>query len=188
MNEINSYTSFGGFIVNIITMIIAVTSSLISYLVYKENSSPDVIVYLEQDEQTRTLLNLVIKNIGKSAARDVVFKTSKSMPLKAFKGEQKTEMNDGPLIKGIPFLAPGSSRRLIIGNYGGINEWLGNDKVEIEYTFYKANSRNMLFKKIKNISYLDIYSFTGVSAADNSTGAKIQHSLSKIEKAILSKK
>jgi hypothetical protein len=97
-------------------------------------------------------------------------------------------MNQGPLISGIPFLAPGSSRTLILGNYAGLTKWLGDEKIKVESLFYKANSKQLFVKKIKNISYLDIYSFTGVSAADNSTGTKIQHSLNKIEKAILSKK
>ncbi|WP_245250775.1 hypothetical protein [Pantoea endophytica] len=188
MNEINNSMALGGFFVNIITMIIAITSSWISYLVYKENSSPDIIVYLEQDDQTRVILNLVIKNIGKSAARDIAFKTSKSLPSKAFNEDNIQDMNQGPLISGIPFLAPGSSRTLMLGNYAGLTKWLGDEKIKVESLFYKANSKQLLVKKIKNISYLDIYSFTGVSAADNSTGTKIQQSLNKIEKAILSKK
>lgn len=57
MIEIKDTISFGGFIINIVTMVIAIASSLISYLVYKENSSPDVIVYLEQDEHALIILN-----------------------------------------------------------------------------------------------------------------------------------
>lgn len=188
MNEINNSITLGGFFVNIITMIIAIASSLISYLVYKENTSPDIIVYLEQDEQTRVILNLVIKNIGKSAARDITFKCSKPLPSKAFNEDRTQEMDQGPLITGIPFLAPGSSRILMLGNYAGLKNWFGEEKIKVESLFYKANSKSLFFKNKKNISLLDIYSFTNVSAADNSTGAKIQHALNKIEKAILSKK
>ena len=177
----------GAFLVNIMMMLIAVASSLISYLVYKESSSPDVIVYLEQDKDARSILNLVIKNIGKSAAKDITFKSSRPLPQHAFSGEKSQEMHEGPLISGIPFLAPGASRTLMLGNYAGLKEWIEDYKVQIDIEFYKANARKFRSKIIRNVSYLETYSFLGVSASDNSVGNKIQLELKKIEKAILSK-
>ncbi|EKH3164530.1 hypothetical protein O7N88_004297, partial [Salmonella enterica] len=70
----------GGFVVNTLTMLVAIGSSAISYLVYKDSSSPDVIVYLEQNENSKTILNIVIKNIGKSAAADVKFSFDRALP------------------------------------------------------------------------------------------------------------
>ncbi|EAM8766793.1 hypothetical protein BSZ44_02720 [Salmonella enterica] len=67
------YFQTGGLLINILTMLVAVGSSCISYLVYKESTYPDVIVYLEQNNEVKTVLNIVIKNIGKSAAKDVTF-------------------------------------------------------------------------------------------------------------------
>ncbi|MDJ0046159.1 hypothetical protein QM574_16520 [Pantoea ananatis] len=188
MIEIKDTISFGGFIINIVTMVIAIASSLISYLVYKENSSPDVIVYLEQDEHALIILNVVIKNIGKSAARDVSFKSSRPLFEKAYKAEQHQLIDQGPLITGIPFLAPNASRVLAIGSYAGLSELLRNEKIEIETSFYKANSALLYSRKIKNVSYLEVYSFAGISASDNSNEKKIENALTRIEKAILSKK
>ncbi|CAX61481.1 Putative phage-related protein [Erwinia billingiae Eb661] len=178
---------FGGFMVNVIMMIIAIASSLISYLVYKENSSPDIIVYIEQDKHAPTVLNLVIKNIGKSAAKDITFEASEKLPQKAFFGEKSKVMYEGPLISGIPFLAPDVSRISMLGNYAGLSEWFKEKKITVDITFYKANPKSLYPKAIKNRTYLDIYSFLGVSASDNSVGNKMLGELKKIEKAILYK-
>ncbi|GAB7406028.1 hypothetical protein OUHCRE3_45210 [Enterobacter hormaechei] len=67
------YFQTSGLLINILTMLVAVGSSCISYLVYKESTYPDVVVYLEQNNEVKTVLNIVIKNIGKSAAKDVTF-------------------------------------------------------------------------------------------------------------------
>lgn len=178
---------FGGFLVNVIMMMIAIASSLVSYLVYKENSSPDIIVYLDQDEHARTILNLVIKNIGKSPAKDVSFTTDKIIPQNAFNGQKCEDMYKGPLITGIPFLAPGTSRVLMYGGFSGLKDYFNDEKIKVEIFFFKANSKSFFSRKIKNVTYLDVYSFAGVSASDNSTGRGILTELQGIKKAISSK-
>lgn len=175
----------GGFVVNTLTMLVAIGSSAISYLVYKDSTSPDVIVYLEQNENSKTILNIVIKNIGKSAAADVRFCFDRALPRHAFEGDASSNMTDGAFIKEIPFFAPGTSRVFMFGNYAGIKDFIGNEKIKVTTTFRKANSRNPFSRKISNESYIEIQSMAYVDASDNSNSRKIAESLSKIEKALV---
>ncbi len=174
----------GGFIVNILMMLIAIVSSFISYLIYKENSNPDIIVYLEQDEDAKTIINLVIKNIGKSPARDITFSLNKKLPQRAYAADHSSEMTEGALITGIPFLAPGASRESMLGNYQGLQNWLKGETVSVNTKFYKANSRSLLKTSIVNTSFLEVHSFARSSAGDNSSGSKIVTELKNINKSL----
>ena len=178
----------GGLIVNSLMMLIAIASSFISYLIYRENTRPDVIVYIEQDKDARTMLNLVIKNIGKNSARDVTFSCDKALPQSAFRGNESFKMSQGALITGIPFLAPGATRVIMFGQYEPLQKWFTDEKIRIDIKFYKANSIFPCSRAIKNVSYLEIFSFSNVSASDNTTGKKIVQELQKINKSIFSLK
>ncbi|ENZ4208149.1 MULTISPECIES: hypothetical protein [Providencia] len=173
-----------GLIINILMMLIAIMSSFISYLIYKDNSSPDVIVYLELDKDAKTLLNLVIKNIGKSPAKNVMFKLDKKIPQFAHGNSKAEEMIDGALFTGIPFLAPGASRVSMIGDYYGLDKWFQGKEIRVETTFYKANNRSIFNNLITNESFLEVYSFKAVSASDNSTETKVVHELRNINKSL----
>ncbi|WP_312283190.1 hypothetical protein [Pseudescherichia sp.] len=173
-----------GFVVNALTMLVAIGSSAISYLVYKDSTSPDVIVYLEQNENSKSILNIVIKNIGKSAAADVKFSFDRALPHRAFEDDISSDMNDSALIKGIPFFAPGTSRVFMFGDYAGINNFIGDGKIKVTTTFRKANSRNPFSREISNECYIEIQSMAYVDASDNSNSRKIAESLSKIEKTL----
>lgn len=178
----------GGFIVNTLTMLVAIGSSAFSYLVYKDSTSPDVIVYLEQNENSKTILNIVIKNIGRSAAADVKFSFDRTLPHHAFEGDVPSDMKDSALIKGIPFFAPGTSRVFMFGDYAGINSFIGEGKIKVTTTFRKANSINPFSRKISNESYIEIQSMAYIDASDNSNSRKIAENLSKIEKALVNLK
>ncbi|WP_272668018.1 hypothetical protein [Providencia sp. PROV117] len=173
-----------GLIINVLMMLIAIMSSFISYLIYKDNSSPDVIVYLELDKDAKTLLNLVIKNIGKSPAKNVTFKLDRKLPQFAHSNSNAEEMIDGALFTGIPFLAPGASRVSMIGDYHGLDKWFQGKGIRVETAFYKANNRSILNKLITNESFLEIYSFKAVSSADNSAKTKIVNELRNINKSL----
>ncbi|MFE4112482.1 hypothetical protein [Kosakonia sp. YIM B13611] len=182
------YLQTGGFLVNILTMLVAVSSSFISYLVYKENSSPDVIVYLEQDNNAKTILNIVIKNIGKSAAKDVTFSFDRTLPQRAFDDKTGEDMTKGALITGIPFFAPGTDRVYHFGNLHGIKKYVGDEKIKVTIRFRKANSRNPFSREILNECYIDLQSWDFVDASDNSNTRKIADNLTKIEKALIKHK
>lgn len=51
-------------------------------------------------------------------------------------------MTKGPLVDGIPGLAPGEKRRISWGQYGGLLKALGDEPVHITSFFKKNNSQN----------------------------------------------
>ncbi|HGL4550855.1 TPA: hypothetical protein ACKE7U_005012 [Klebsiella aerogenes] len=179
------YFQTSGLLINILTMLVAVGSSCISYLVYKESTYPDVIVYLEQNNEVRTILNIVIKNIGKSAAKDVTFSFNENIFKDLLSNGECRALTGGALVSGIPFLAPGSCRILRLGNFADSKKILGDHKIRINTSFRKANSKNPFARNITNESYIELLSLSMVDASDNSNEKKIAENLAKIEKAIL---
>jgi hypothetical protein len=76
----------------------------------RAQTSPCVILYVTHDESRRSLLQIVVKNIGAAMAYDVRFHLSRSVPHRAFGMDEKEAetaplMDRGPLIDGIPALA-----------------------------------------------------------------------------------
>lgn len=179
------YFQTSGLLINILTMLVAVGSSCISYLVYKESTYPDVIVYIEQNSEVKTILNIVIKNIGKSAAKDITFCFNENILKRSLPNGEYVEITDGALVSGIPFLAPGSCRILRIGNFADSKKILGDKKIRVTTSFRKANSKNPFAKNITNESYIELFSLDMVDASDNSNERKIAENLAKIEKALL---
>ena len=162
--------------------LVAIASLYISNIVYVDSTSPEVIVYLEQNNDSPEIIDLVIENIGKGVAKDVTFNTSKPLPYHAWDENKLKFMEDGPIIKGIPFFAPKAKRKFQFGNYVGISNYIGNEIISLEVTC-KSKHRTLLgFKKVRSTSYLDIYSFAGIDASDNSNLKKVAKHLGDISK------
>ena len=85
--------------------LVAVASLVVNYLLLREIHDPKVIVYAVADKKRPSVLNLVIKNIGKGVALDVTFKSSEPIPGNAF-GIENAPIPDamitGPFVSGIP--------------------------------------------------------------------------------------
>lgn len=173
-----------GFYISFFMALIAICSVYISHKVYVDSTSPEVIVYLEQNKQDPFIIDLVIKNIGKGAATDVTFKTSRPLPYQAYDDAAKSIMKDGPIVKGIPFFAPNAERVIQCGVYKGIYNYLEDGKIEV---VSKAKSKHKFLwftKHITSTSYIDIYSFENADASDNSKMGKAVKELAEIKKAI----
>lgn len=166
----------GGFIINIFMALIAIVASLISYAIYSDSSSPDVIVYIEQDRQARIMLNLIIKNVGRGSAKNIKFKKSTTE-----KDKSISILDKSILSTGIPYLAPGAERIIMLGSYSDVNNLLDNSIVKIDSTYNRTRKILFFSRKIKTSSYLDIVSFTGVLASDNSNENKIYSELKRIK-------
>jgi uncharacterized OsmC-like protein len=53
---------------------------VISYLAMRSQVDPDVIVYVKHDETRRTILCIVIENVGRGVAYDLEFALSTPIP------------------------------------------------------------------------------------------------------------
>ena len=176
-------------LISAVATLIAACAGLISYAVYRSQSDPDVVVFSEADELRPSIINLVIKNIGRAPAYDVRFSMSTQLPARAFglTAEDRQEfeiMDDGPLVTGIPFLPPGSKRVITWGQFGGLYRILGDNAVIITSSY---KSRHFgIPRKIENkqSSLLEIFSFEGTNASSKNYEAQIADAVNELSKSI----
>lgn len=185
-------------LVSLLMALIAASSAAISYLIYRSASDPEVIIYVEIDPNRPSLINLIIKNIGKGSAKDITFKSSRPIPHRSM-GAARAEdniklMEYGPLIEGIPYLAPGQQIEFMWGQIGGLKEHLADRPIDIQASFYRGSASNCLNSPLTAISRVHVRQFDGCLIPEN-----VLHNISKqlkdtnarlssIEKSILKSK
>ncbi len=136
-------TSIGTLILAILTFVyVRLTSRILS-----SQSDPCVVLTVVHDKDRPSILQIVARNVGPGLAKDIRFTFSRPLPAKAFGltglSSKKVEtMSEGPLISGIPALGPGESREIDWGQYGGLKEAIGNNKI-IATCYFKKDSKEM---------------------------------------------
>ena len=183
------WSAIGAFWASIAAAIIAVSATVINYLFFRSQVDPHVIVYATTDERRPSIVLLVIENIGKSMAKDVAFEFSRSFPKKAFgiaeaEAAQPEEMNEGPLITGIPSLGPGSKRVITWGQFGGLHKALGDKPVDITVRFKRESSVPFSRKKLCTVCPVDVKSFEYTDASDHNWDKKAANELERIAGAL----
>ena len=86
-----------------IAAISALSSAVVAYMVYRKQTSPDVIAYLDADLDS-LLLFFVIENVGSGVAYDVEIELSRDLPTD---DDVRPYIERGAIGKGIPVLVPG---------------------------------------------------------------------------------
>ncbi len=139
----------------------------LTFRLVRGQSEPNVVIYVRHDESRRSILQIVIENIGHGLATDLHFTRSRKIPREAWGlSEEDTKpsqwMQGGPLIDGIPSLGPGDSRKLSWGQYYGLKKALGGEPVIVTCE-YKNGKRRMPAVT----ATLEIDSFTGTDALES---------------------
>lgn len=106
----------------------------------RAQTTPKVVLYATLDPRRQSIIQLVAKNIGTAMAYDVRFEFSRPVPHRAFgldtrSAEDVAPMSDGPLVNGIPTLAPGEERRLDWGQFPGLVRNLGEEPINATVYF-----------------------------------------------------
>jgi len=169
--------------------LIALAATVVSYAVYRNQADPEVIVYVEPDERRSTIINLVIKNAGNSAARDVSFTSSREIPSEVFgldvtSAELAGPMTRGPFVDGIPFLPPGGSRVISWGQYGGLLKALGSDTILVTAHYHSSHIGAPRPIKTQTECPLEIASFAGTDASDKNYDKHIADNVKELVKAV----
>lgn len=170
-------------ILSLIALVIALTSTIISYLVLRSQQDPEVIVYASPDSRRPSFIILVIENIGRGRAQDVKFQSNRPIPIRAFGFDDAPDpdvVKDGPLFYGIPSLSAGEKRIITWGQFGGILKGLGDNVLDITATYKSYPSLKFMPKKHKTTSHIDIRSFEGTDASDHNWDKKAVEQLSRI--------
>ncbi|MBE5160330.1 hypothetical protein [Vibrio parahaemolyticus] len=149
--------------------LIATASAIITYVVYRTSTDPEVIVYVDTDKKRPSFVNLIIKNIGNGSAENIVFETSRPLPSKAFGIEEPKNMpslmKSGPIVDGIPYMAPNQSMVITWGQYGGLKKYIGKKSIVVTAKYKRANSK-LSFSKNTSSSQLFIEAFGETDISD----------------------
>lgn len=128
---------------------------------------------------TGDLIYIQIENIGRSIAYDVAFKIDEPLVrrlggLTALLGEEPEPLG-GCLEHGIPALGPGDSRKILWGKHYEIYKELGDRFIKINASFKDR-------AKVPHLttSVVEVKSFVGADAADNSSLSKIARGVERI--------
>jgi hypothetical protein len=160
--------------VSIFMAVIAVATAVVTYAVFRSATDPVVIVYAEPDLQRQSIINLFIENIGRGAAQNITFKTSRPLPHQAFGIEPPEKMpqamTSGAIVDGVPFLAPGQRISIMWGQYGGLSKYIGDEAILVDAFCYRGRRQGMLSKKLQASSKLDVRMFAGSVSAEGGFG------------------
>ena len=141
---------------------------------WRAQTEPKVIVYVKSDKTRPSILLLVIENIGRDIAHHVTFRPARTLPAQAWgmpgtKIDPAQAMLTGPIATGIPALGPGDSRVITWGQWAGLHAALGDESIEIEYS-YNTRSRT-----IHERSRLEVASFGTTDASESPEAASASH-------------
>jgi len=174
--------------IEMLSLIVALTSLIVAYIVYYNNSIGDVVVYAKVDLTRPTMINLVIHNIGKGVARDINFISPNGIPEKAYGieglSEPKKIYESGALVDGLTILFPDEKLVYSWGQFGGLEEALDRKPLEITITFYSRTALQICKRKIVNKVTVNPMEFSGISISEPSFQTEIKKSLKEISESL----
>lgn len=174
-------------LLSLTALVIALMSVVISYMLLRTQSEPEIVVYAVADTRRPSFINLIIENIGKGIARDVAFKASRPVPMQAFGFEDAPapkEMQYGPIVHGVAFLHPSERRVITWGQYGGLLKGLEGTPIDITATYYSSPALKLVRKRHITRSTIDIKSFEGTDASDGNWDKQSAEQLQKIAESL----
>jgi hypothetical protein len=177
------WITIGGFWVSIFMAIVAISAVLISYIVYRASNAPNVIIYAGDDDHRPMIILLVIENIGHGSAKNVTFSPARDLPKEAWgfdDAPMPEKMTDGPIVSGIPYLAPGGRRVINWGQYGGLKKWFEDSTIDVKVSFERCDPNPFLRKRITSVSTVEVVSFAGTDASDSNWDKKIAKELEEL--------
>lgn len=171
-------------VLSLVALSVALTSLVVNYLLLREQHDPQVIVYAVADRKRPSIVNLVIKNIGKGIAHGVMFESSEPIPEKAFGfdgAKVPDHMRSGPFVTGIPMLHPEELRVLTWGQYGGLKA-AGLDERDLFVTArYRSKPKLRLTDgRHRSVSVISVKSFESTDASDHNYNKKIAERLQEV--------
>lgn len=166
-------------IIGIGALLIAGIATMVNYALFRSQVDPKVVVYVADDPDSRTVILLVVENVGKGVARDVRFSSDRPIPASAFgmkglEGEPKT-LNEPAISQGIPALGPGSRRAFAWGQFGGLREAIGDRPIMVTVSYWRDATWPFGPRGFEESYPLEVESFEGTDAGEH-WGARIASS------------
>lgn len=147
-------------IINILVLVIALLSLIVSYAVFKSNDEPKIIIYIEPNYEKESIINLVIENIGNSAAFNVTFESDRKIPFKAFGlnglNNPIQYFESGVFVHGIKVFNPKQKYIYDWGQFNGLKEALDNKELFITAQYSYKYPLNFWTSRITDKSIINI--------------------------------
>lgn len=169
-------------------VLVSLFATILNYWLVRSTHDPHVVVYSASDPDRSTVLVLVVKNVGRGLAYDVRFDTSEPIPWKAWgvsveEAKSPETMEEGPLIDGIPLLAPQESRVMNWGQFGGLKAALDGRAIRVKATYQSRGVLPWNPTEHQTESVLEVGSFAGTVAHELPL-ITIQRELEKIRRTL----
>ncbi len=152
-------------------------AALVSAVLLVKTTSPDVIIYSEQDEEEPHLLYLLIENIGNGIALNIDFKLSREI-------HHEVVWFGKPLVgaftTGIPSLPPGGKRKYIWGDIDELRKHLGGKSIVCDISFYGRFYPTILERELTNTCVLEAESYR--DSVDQKPGQPYRELIRELEK------
>lgn len=150
-------------------VLVTLFATVLNYWLVRSSHDPHVVAYSASDPDRTTMIVLVVKNVGNGLAYDVRFDTSEPIPWKAWGVSPETAkspefMEEGPIIKGIPLLAPGESRVMNWGQFGGLKAALNGRSIRLTATYESRGVLPWNPTEHRTESVIEVDSFAGTVA------------------------
>lgn len=181
------------FIFFIVSPLITLSAVAIAYHALYRQAKPSISIYFEPNPDVGSIIDLVIKNSGGAAAKDLSF--SKAIPIERFGIEKADPSQNKSFDHAIRHLGAGRELRYWGGQYGGLKAAIPTDlEVTAKYTF-KSPLRK---RRGEDVSVLDVRYLEGCNSSNsaatdlsdalkgrnNTIFLKIQRSLDSISKEL----
>jgi hypothetical protein len=153
------------FWLEVMMVVVTAASAGISYLLFRSQVEPEVVVFADADVDRPNLVSLVITNIGKGVAKRVRFATSEPIPTGMHRSEPVIDR--GPLIHGIPSLGPGARRVVLWGDVDSLLEALGRRTIRITAAYETDGRGPWGSQQLTTESLIEIGSFIGTAIPQN---------------------
>ncbi len=115
-------------------------AALASYFTMRAQTDPLVLVFLRLDPDSLDDFLIVIRNVGLGPAYGVRFHLDRELPQRVGR-EQDGPMKSGPLITGVPMLAPGEERAVRWGWVDAVAKLLKDRPVRVSVE-YESRARS----------------------------------------------
>lgn len=147
-------------IINVLVLVIALLSLIVSYAVFKSNDEPKIIIYIEPNYEKESIINLVIENIGNSAAFNVIFESDRKIPSKAFGLDGLNDpiqyFESGIFVHGIKVFNPKQKYVYDWGQFNGLKEALNNKDLFITAKYHYKYPLNFWTSRVTEQSIINI--------------------------------
>ncbi|MDO4250258.1 MAG: hypothetical protein Q4C68_01970 [Moraxella sp.] len=151
---------------HVLTIVISALSLLVAYMVFATNNRPKIIIFAKMHTDKKTIINLVVKNVGREIAYDVRFDSDRLIPKSAF-GLTKLDnpncyFDSGIFEYGVKVFNPDQEFIFEWGQFYGLMEALDEKPIMIKVDYKYKNPLKPWYSNGADKSVIDIREMSGL--------------------------